>query len=136
MGARTKARKRALDLLFEAEQRGVNAVILLDERVADPVTPAPLPEYTADLVRGVVAHWSVINETIQTYTDWPMDRMPAVDRALLRLAVWELAFNDDVPEKVAIAEATHLAGELSTDASPQFMSGLLTQVAQVKHTLA
>lgn len=136
MGARTKARKRALDLLFEAEQRGVNAVILLDERVAEPVTPAPLPEYTADLVRGVVAHWSVINETIQTYTDWPMDRMPAVDRALLRLAVWELAFNDDVPEKVAIAEATHLASELSTDASPQFMSGLLTQVAQVKHTLA
>ena len=136
MGARTKARKRALDLLFEAEQRGVNAVILLDERVAQPVTPAPLPEYTADLVRGVVAHWSVINETIQTYTDWPMDRMPAVDRALLRLAVWELAFNDDVPEKVAIAEATHLASELSTDASPQFMSGLLTQVAQVKHTLA
>ncbi|MBO1766240.1 MULTISPECIES: transcription antitermination factor NusB [Allobranchiibius] len=136
MGARTKARKRALDLLFEAEQRGVNAVTLLDERVAEPVTPAPLPDYTADLVRGVVAHWSVINETIQTYTDWPMDRMPAVDRALLRLAVWELAFNDDVPEKVAIAEATHLASELSTDASPQFMSGLLTQVAQVKHTLA
>ena len=136
MGARTKARKRALDLLFEAEQRGVNAVILLDERVAEPVTPAPLPDYTAELVRGVVAHWSVINETIQTYTDWPMDRMPAVDRALLRIAVWELAFNDDVPEKVAIAEATHMASELSTDASPQFMSGLLTQVAQVKHTLA
>lgn len=135
MGARTKARKRALDLLFEAEQRGVNAVTLLDERVAEPVTPAPLPAYTADLVRGVVSNWSVINETIQTYTDWPMDRMPSVDRALLRLAVWELAFNEEVPEKVAIAEAAHLAGELSTDASPQFMSGLLSQIAQIKHTL-
>lgn len=135
MGARTKARKRALDLLFEAEQRGVNAVTLLDERVLVPVTPAPLPDYTADLVRGVVAHWGVINETIQTYTDWPMDRMPSVDRALLRLAVWELAFNDDVPEKVAISEAAHLAGELSTDASPAFLSGLLSQIAQVKHTL-
>ncbi len=137
MGARTKARKRALDLLFEAEQRGVNAVILLDERVAVPVTPAPLPEYTADLVRGVVGHWSVINETIETYSrDWPMDRMPAVDRALLRLAVWELAFNEDVPDKVAIAEATHLAAELSTDSSPQFMSGLLSRIAEISHTVS
>lgn len=136
MGARTKARKRALDLLFEAEQRGVNAVTLLDERVDSPVTPAPLPEYTAVLVRGVAEHWSVINETIETYSrGWPLDRMPAVDRALLRLAVWELSFNDDVPEKVAIAEATHLAAQLSTDGSPKFMSGLLSQVAEVRHTL-
>ena len=67
MGARTKARKRALDLLFEAEQREINAKDLLDERVLAPVTPAPLPEYTAVLVRGVVDHWRTINEALETY---------------------------------------------------------------------
>ena len=87
MGARTKARKRALDLLFEAEQRGVNARDLLDERVLAPVTPAPLPEYTAVLVRGVVDNWRSINEALETYAKgWSLERMPAVDRALLRVS--------------------------------------------------
>ncbi len=136
MGARTKARKRALDLLFEAEQRGVNAVTLLDERVAAPVTPAPLPPYTAELVRGVVQHWNAINDALTTYAkDWPLDRMPAVDRNLLRLSAFELLFNDDVPDKVAIAEAVGLATELSTDESPKFVNGLLNRLAEVKDTL-
>ncbi len=133
--ARTKARKRALDLLFESEHRTVNARDLLDERLAAPVTPAPLPAYTADLVRGVVAHWAGINEAITTYSDWPLERMPAVDRALLRLGVWELLHNPDVPDHVAISEAVHLARELSTDGSPQFVNGVLGKIAQVKDTL-
>lgn len=136
MGARTKARKRALDLLFEAEQRGVNAVTLLDERVEAPVTPAPLPEYTGDLVRGVVRNWAAINDALTTYAkDWPLDRMPAVDRNLLRVGAFELLYNDEVPDRVAIAEAVGLATELSTDESPKFVNGLLNRLAEVKDTL-
>ena len=136
MGARTKARKRALDLLFEAEQRGVNARQLLDERLLAPVTPAPLPAYTAELVAGVVAHWAAIDDAIVGHAhDWPMERMPAVDRGLLRLATWEIVWNDEVPDKVAIAEAVGLARELSTDSSPKFLSGLLSTIAEVKANL-
>lgn len=136
MGARTKARKRALDLLFEAEQRSMNAVALLDERVAAPVTPAPLPEYTGVLVRGVVHHWVALNDALTTYSkEWPLDRMPAVDRNLLRIGAYELLFNDDVPDKVAIAESVALATELSTDESPKFVNGLLNRLAEVKSTL-
>lgn len=136
MGARTKARKRALDLLFEAEQRRVDPVTLLDERVAAPVTPAPLPEYTAELVRGVAAHRGEIDDALTTYAkDWPLDRMPAVDRNLLRVSAFELLFNDEVPDKVAIAEAVALATELSTDESPKFVNGLLNRLADVKDTL-
>lgn len=133
--ARTKARKRALDLLFEAEHRGVNARELLEERLAAPVTPAPLPAYTADLVRGVVERWAAINEAITTYSDWPLDRMPAVDRALLRLGAWEVLYNPEVPEHVAISEAVHLARDLSTDGSPKFVNGVLGKIAQVGDTL-
>lgn len=133
MGARTKARKRALDLLFEAEQREINAKDLLDERVLAPVTPAPLPEYTAVLVRGVVDHWRTINEALETYArGWTLDRMPAVDRALLRVAAYEVLYVDDVPDGVAVSEAKNLATELSTDNSPQFIGGLLTKLSEVK----
>ena len=136
MGARTKARKRALDLLFESEQRGINARDLLDERVLAPVTPAPLPEYTAVLVRGVTDKWRPINEALETYAKgWSLDRMPAVDRALLRVATYELLYVDDVPDGVVVAEAKNLATELSTDNSPQFIGGLLTKLSEVKATL-
>lgn len=137
MTARTKARKRALDLLFEAEARGVNARELLDERLAEPVTPAPLPAYTGELIRGVVSHWVQIDDALTTYASaqWPPSRMPAVDRALCRLATWEIVWNDEVPDKVAIAEAVHLATDLSTDDSPRFLSGLLSKIADVKTSL-
>lgn len=136
MGARTKARKRALDLLFEAEQRGVNPRDLLDERVTAPVTPAPLPEYTRDLVRGVCAHWREINEALETYArGWSLERMPAVDRALLRVAAYELIYVDDVPDGVVVTEAKNLAKELSTDNSPTFIGGLLTKLSGVKSSL-
>ena len=137
MGARSKARRRALDLLFEAEQRGLNARDLLAERLARPVTEAPLNQYTADLVEGVVTHWTDINELLSTYSHgWTLERMPSVDRAILRLGAYEVLFSPDVPEGVAIAEAVELAKTLSTDDSPKFVNGLLSRLAEVKPTLA
>jgi transcription antitermination protein NusB len=137
VAARTKARKRALDLLFEAEQRGVNAADLLRERLATPVTEAPLSEFTADLVMGVVEHWGQVDELISTYSQgWTLARMPAVDRAILRLGAYEVLFSTDVPEPVAISEWVGLATELSTDDSPRFVNGLLARLAEVKPTLA
>ena len=137
MAARTKARKRALDLLFEAEQRGVNAADLLRERLASPVTEAPLSEFTADLVMGVVDHGGQLDELIATYAQgWTLKRMPAVDRAILRLGAFEVLYSADVPEPVAISEWVGLATELSTDDSPRFVNGLLARLVEVKPTLA
>ena len=137
MAARTKARKRALDLLFEAEQRGVDAADLLRERLAAPVTEAPLSEFTADLVMGVVDHWGQLDELISTYAQgWTLKRMPAVDRAILRLGAYEVLYSADVPEPVAISEWVGLATELSTDDSPRFVNGLLARLVEVKPTLA
>jgi N utilization substance protein B len=137
VAARTKARKRAVDLLFEADQRGLNARDLLAERLARPVTEAPLSQYTADLVEGVVAHWTDINELLSTYSQgWSLDRMPSVDRAILRLGAFEVLYAEDVPEGVAIAEAVELAKSLSTDDSPKFVNGLLGRLVEVKPTLA
>ncbi len=137
MAARTKARKRALDLLFEAEQRGVDAADLLRERLAAPVTEAPLSEFTADLVMGLVEHRAQVEELITTYSQgWTLQRMPAVDRAILRLGAYEVLFSTDVPEPVAISEWVGLATELSTDDSPRFVNGLLARLAEVKPTLA
>ncbi len=136
MSARTKARKRALDLLFEAEARGVNVGDLLRERLAAPVTPAPLNPYTATLVEGVVRHWRDIDELLTTYSQgWSLERMPAVDRAILRVGAFEVLYGADVPEAVAISEAVALATDLSTDESPKFVNGLLGRLAQVKPTL-
>ena len=137
MAARTKARKRALDLLFEAEQRGVEPADLLRERLAAPVTEHPLPELTATLVAGVVERRGQLDELIATYAQgWTLQRMPAVDRAILRLGAFEVLFSEDVPEPVAISEWVGLATELSTDDSPRFVNGLLARLAEVKPTLA
>jgi N utilization substance protein B len=137
VAARSKARKRAVDLLFEAEQRDVNVLELLRERIARPVTEAPLSQYTVDLVEGVVAHWTDINELLSTYSQgWPLERMPSVDRAILRLGAYEVLYGEGVPEGVAIAEAVELAATLSTGDSPKFVNGLLARLAEVKPTLA
>ncbi len=134
---RSKARRSALDLLFEAEARGFNVGDLLRERLAAPVTEAPLNPYTATLVEGVVGHWLDINELLNTYSQgWPVDRMPAVDRAILRIGAFEVLYAEEVPEAVAISEAVALATALSTDDSPKFVNGLLGRLAQVKPTLA
>ncbi len=136
MAARSKARKRALDILFEADQRGVNASTLLAGRLATPGDGPPLNPYAAELVEGVVAHWGEINELLTTYSHgWTVDRMPGVDRAILRLGAWEVVWNDYVPDAVAISEAVELAKSLSTDESPSFVNGLLARLAEVKPTL-
>ncbi|WP_068400881.1 transcription antitermination factor NusB [Kribbia dieselivorans] len=136
MGARTKARKRALDILFEAEQRGLNAAELVRERLANPVTSDPLNPYTGEIVEGVVAHWLEIDDLLSTYSmGWTLERMPDVDRSLLRIGVWEIVWNDDVPDEVAMSEAVALATELSTDESPRFINGLLGRISDIKPTL-
>ncbi|MBO9567627.1 MULTISPECIES: transcription antitermination factor NusB [Cellulomonas] len=136
MGARTKARKRALDVLFEAEQRGVPVADLLAKRVVEPGTEASLPQYSVELVEGVLAHAERIDELLATHAHgWTVARMPAVDRALLRLGTWEILWNDDVPDAVAVDEAVSLARELSTDESPAFVNGLLGRIVVLKPTL-
>ncbi|MCK9793545.1 transcription antitermination factor NusB [Isoptericola sp. 4D.3] len=136
MGARTKARKRAVDILFEAEQRGLDPQVLVADRVIEPHTEAAVPQYTVDLVEGVTEHRERIDELLATYSQgWTVERMPAVDRALLRIGTWELLYNDDVPDAVAVDEAVDLAGQLSTDDSPSFVNGLLGRLVDLKPTL-
>ena len=135
MTARSKARKRALDVLFESEARGVPPLATLAERLAtaDP----PVNAYTVDLVEGVVAHADRVDELIETYSEgWTLARMPAVDRTALRLATFELLWRDDVPDGVVLSEAVRLVGELSTDESPGFVNGLLARLLELKPTLA
>lgn len=136
MAARTKARKRALDLLFEAEQRKVDILLLLRDRLASPATEAPLSQYTVSLVEGVVEHRADIDDVITTYAHgWSLERMPAVDRAILRLGAFEVLYSTDVPGPVAISEAVSLAKDLSTDDSPTFVNGVLGRLLEVKPTL-
>ena len=133
MGARTKARKRAIDVLFEAEQRDVDPTTLLADRIIEPGTEASLPQYSVELVEGVLDNQYRIDELLETYSHgWTLERMPAVDRAILRLGVWEILFNDDVPDAVAIDEAVQMATGLSTDDSPVFINGLLGRILELK----
>jgi transcription antitermination protein NusB len=132
--ARSKARKRALDILFEAELRGLPVLELLAERIT--MGSPPVAAYAADLVRGVAVHSARIDELISEYAEgWTLDRMPAVDRNVLRIGVYELLWAQDVPDGVAISEAVLLAQDLSTDASPTFINGLLARIAELKPTL-
>jgi N utilization substance protein B len=134
VAARSKARKRALDVLFEADQRGLDPVAVLRERL--PAADPPVPEYAVTLVEGVVAHRERIDELLSTYSQgWTLDRMPAVDRAVLRLGLFELLWCDDVPDAVAVDEAVELAKSLSTDDSPAFVNGLLGRLVRMKPTL-
>jgi len=124
--ARTKARKRALDLLFAAEARGLSAGDLLDQQIREGEVPNN--PFTVKLVRGVVAESERIDTLIAAFAqDWSLARMPAVDRNVLRLGVWEL-LDGDVASEVAISEATALVTELSTDDSPSFVNGVLDRL--------
>ncbi|MEQ6323287.1 transcription antitermination factor NusB [Mycobacterium canetti] len=132
---RHQARKRAVDLLFEAEARGMSPVELVDVRAAlAEAKPdiARLHPYTAAVARGVSEHAAHIDDLITAHLrGWTLDRLPAVDRAILRVSVWELLHAADVPEPVAVDEAVQLAKELSTDESPGFVNGVLGQVMLV-----
>lgn len=135
MSARSKARKRALDILFESEARGVAAEEVLRERLTagDP----PVNEYTVILVNGVVEHSARIDELLATYAEgWTLDRMPAVDRNVLRLGIFEILYVDDVPDAVAVSEALNLVRDLSTDESPTFVNGVLGSIVRNKPALS
>jgi N utilization substance protein B len=134
MSARTKARKRALDVLFAADVRGETAEQSLE---AESLRAAARPErasswpYAREIVQGVIDHATEIDDAIASHsTSWPIDRMPAVDRGILRIAVWEARYNPEVPVGVAIDEAVELAKELSTDDSPKFVNGLLMAIVR------
>ncbi|MDQ1690923.1 MAG: transcription antitermination protein NusB, partial [Pseudonocardiales bacterium] len=127
MAARSKARKRAVDLLYEADLRGDDAVSTLAERIAlgDP----PINAYTVDLVEGVASRRPEIDRMLSDYSEgWTLERMPGVDRAILRVGLYELLWADDIPDAVAIDEAVELAKTLSTDDSPKFINGILGRV--------
>lgn len=134
MSARSKARKRALDILFSADVRGAEVSDIL---AAEAVRAASEPDraeswlYAREIVDGYIDNSHSIDETIQTFArGWTLERMPAVDRAILRVAVWELQHDSGVPAGVVISEAVDLATELGSDDSPRFVNGLLASVAE------
>jgi N utilization substance protein B len=132
---RHQARKRAVDLLFEAEARGLTPAEAAESRMAlaeSQPDVSPLNPYTVTVARGVTEHAAHIDDLITSHLHgWTLERLPAVDRAVLRVAVWELLHATDVPEPVAVDEAVELAKELSTDDSPGFVNGVLGQIMLV-----
>jgi transcription antitermination protein NusB len=135
MAARSKARKRALDVLFECEVRGLPLGQTLDQRViaAEP----PVNEYTVRLIRGIAEHQSRIDELLAAYAQgWSLDRMPTVDRNALRIGVFEILYVDEVPDAVAVSEAMNLVRDLSTDESPGFVNGVLGNIVRNKPALS
>lgn len=134
MSARSKARRRALDILFESTQREMPALEVI--RARREKTDMIIADYTVDVVEGVLEHQEQIDEFLSTYSQgWTLDRMPVVDLMILRIGSWELLYNDDVPDGVAVSEAVELAKMLSTDESPKFINGLLGRLQQLKPTL-
>jgi N utilization substance protein B len=132
MSARSKARKRALDLLYASDMRRRSAVEALEEQAEG----AQVNEYTAELVRGVTEHRDRLDEVISSYVQgWTIDRLPAIDRNVLRLATYEVLYVDDVPDPVAVSEALHLVRDLSTDESPAFVNGVLGNIVRDRETL-
>jgi len=140
VSARSKARKRALDILYEAEIKGQPVLDLLAERSAAGGSALaggrPVSGYAAELVRGVHAHSERIDELLGRYAQgWTLERMPPVDRNILRIGAYELLWRGDVPDGVAISEAVLLARDLSTDESPAFVNGLLARLLELKPDL-
>ena len=130
MRARTKARKRALDILFESEARGEDPIDVLARRRETDDAP-PVTDYAASLVQGVAAHVDRIDQLITEHAEgWTVDRMPAVDRTLIRIGIYELLWVDEVDDPVAITEAVELAKQMSTDDSPRFLNGILGRISE------
>jgi len=135
MSARGKARKRALDILFASEMRSESPVVALDRAIAEGEGPSN--DYTAVIVRGVTEHQARIDGLLSTYAQgWSLERMPAVDRNVLRLGVWEVLYSEDVPDAVAVSEAMNLVRDLSTDESPSFVNGVLGGIVRDKASLS
>lgn len=136
MSARTKARKRAIDAVFAADLRKISPLTLLDDTadlVSDRQNQGEIFGYAREIVEGVIEHNEEIDDLLETYSQgWSLDRMPNLDRAILRVAAWEILHNADVPDPVAINEAVELAKELSTDESGSFINGLLSRISSTK----
>lgn len=136
MSARTKARKRAVDAVFAADLRKISPLTLLDEvavLTADRQNQHEIFGYARQIVNGVIENYDEIDDLLDTYSQgWAIDRMPNLDRAILRCAVWEIMHNDEVPDAVAINEAVEMAKELSTDDSGSFINGLLSRISATK----
>lgn len=139
MSARTKARKRAVDALFAADLRDGMPNEMLDEaeqQSEDRSAQGEIFSYAREAVIGILQHQAEIDDQLETYAQgWTLSRMPALDRAILRLATWEIMFNDQVPDAVAIDEAVELAKEYSTDASAGFVNGLLGKIVSTRTAL-
>ncbi len=132
MSARSKARKRALDVLFASEMRNRSTADALEQQSED----GPLNEYTVTLVQGVTEHRDRLDEVISSYAQgWTLARMPAVDRNVLRLATFEVLYVEGVPDAVAVSEALHLVRDLSTDESPAFVNGVLGNIVRDRESL-
>ena len=134
MSARGKARKRALDILFESDLRSSSAIELLSSRPPEDLSQG---QYSAEIVRGVNEHREKIDELIVTYAEgWDMDRMPAIDRNILRISIFEILWNPKVDDEVAVSQAIELATELSTEKSPAYINGVLGRIIVLKPSFA
>ena len=139
MSARSKARKQALDILYESDIRSADAAAILESRddVEEGPDARPIREFTRELIGGVVANKRKIDELIATYAQgWDMDRLAAVDRNILRLGIYEIVWNDDLADGIAIDQAISLAKDLSTDDSATFIHGLLGKISSIKESIA
>jgi N utilization substance protein B len=139
LSARTKSRKRAVDAVFAADIRGKSPLELLEdtlEQNAERQNQDVIFAYAQQIVEGVIKHKDEIDAYLEAYSQgWTIDRMPTLDRAIMRVATWEIVYNDDVPDSVAVNEAVELAKEYSTDDSPAFINGLLNKIASTKTAL-
>ena len=139
MLARSKARKQALDILYESDIRSSSPIDILTSRDISEVglDSRPIREYTREIIEGVSAHRRKIDELISTYAQgWDMDRLPTVDRNIMRLALYEILWCQDLDDAIAIDEALSLAKELSTDESAAYIHGVLGRIASIKEGLA
>ncbi len=138
MSARSKARKQALDLLYEADIRGGSALEFLQSRdvVEDGPDARPIRDFTKELIGGIAENSRKIDELITTYAQgWDMDRLPAVDRNILRLAIYEIVWSTELADGIAIDEALTLAKELSTDESAGYIHGVLGKISSIKESI-
>lgn len=139
MSARSKARKQALDLLYESDIRGTDLLVLLQSRevIEEGPDARPIREYTRSLIEGIYEHKRKIDELISTYAQgWDMDRLPAVDRNILRLGIYEVLWIENLEDGIVIGEALSLAKDLSTDDSAGFIHGVLGRISSIKGSLA
>ena len=139
MSARSKARKQALDILYESDIRNSDPLTILDSRevVEEGPDARPIRGFTRELIAGVAANKRKIDELIATYAQgWDMDRLAAVDRNILRLGIFEIVYSDELADGIAIDEAITLAKDLSTDDSATFIHGLLGKVSSIKDSVA